>query len=62
MLGGWTTLGIILGFPHVLQITPTISDAYRSEVPTGIAPARWVTTRHRVAYGLPRAAAIHVSR
>ena len=42
MLGGWTTLGIILGFSYAVQITPTISDAYRSEVPTGIAPARWI--------------------
>ena len=42
MVGGWVTLGIVLGFSYAVQITPTIADAYRSKVPTGIAPARWI--------------------
>ena len=40
--GGWTTLGFVLGFSYAIQITPTIYSAYRSHVPTGIAPARWL--------------------
>ena len=41
-VGGWTTLGFVLGFSYAIQITPTIYSAYRSHVPTGIAPARWL--------------------
>jgi hypothetical protein len=42
VLGGWTALGFLLGFSYAVQIAPTIYAAYRSELPTGIAPARWV--------------------
>ena len=41
MFGGWTALGFVLGFSYAVQITPTLYAAYRSRVPTGIAPARW---------------------
>src|SRR4029079_15137360 len=41
-VGGWTALGFVLGFSYAIQITPTIYSAYRSHVPTRIAPARWL--------------------
>src|SRR4029079_9864411 len=41
-VGGWTALGFVLGFSYAIQITPTIYSAYRSHVPTRIAPTRWV--------------------
>ena len=42
VFGGWTALGFLLGFSYAVQITPTLFAAYRSRLPTGIAPARWV--------------------
>lgn len=40
-VGGWTALGLVLGFSLVLQITPSIWTAYRTRVPSGIAAGTW---------------------
>jgi uncharacterized protein with PQ loop repeat len=40
--GGWAALGLVLGGSYAVQMAPTISAAYRSDSPSGVAPARWV--------------------
>lgn len=38
---GWFTLGTVLGFSQILQVAPALVTAYRTELPSGIAPATW---------------------
>lgn len=40
-LGGWHTLGVVLGLAYVVQVTPSVWAAYRSPDPSGIAPSTW---------------------
>lgn len=39
--GGWFALGTVLGLSQFLQVAPAIFTAYRTDRPTGIAPATW---------------------
>jgi uncharacterized protein with PQ loop repeat len=41
MVGGRTGLGTLLTAAFVLQVTPSIWTAYRTERPTGISPGTW---------------------
>lgn len=38
---GWFALGTVLGVSQFLQVSPAIITAYRSALPTGIAPGTW---------------------
>lgn len=38
---GWFVLGVVLGFSQFLQVAPALITAYRTHLPTGIAPATW---------------------
>lgn len=41
VMGGWFTLGTVLGFSQFLQVAPALITAYRTDLPSGIAPATW---------------------
>lgn len=40
-IAGWPVLGLVLGFSHLVQITPSVWTAYRTRVPSGIAAGTW---------------------
>jgi uncharacterized protein with PQ loop repeat len=42
MVAGRTGLGTLLTAAFILQVTPSIWTAYRTERPTGISPATWM--------------------
>jgi len=39
--GGWSVLGLFLGFSVGVQAVPSLWTAFRSRVPTGISPGTW---------------------
>lgn len=41
LIAGWFALGTVLGFSQILQVAPAIVTAYKTDRPTGIAPATW---------------------
>ena len=41
VFAGWFVLGTVLGFSQFLQVAPALLTAYRTDRPTGIAPATW---------------------
>jgi uncharacterized protein with PQ loop repeat len=41
VVAGWFALGTLLGFSQFLQVAPALLTAYRTDMPTGIAPATW---------------------
>jgi hypothetical protein len=41
-VGGWTVLGAALGLSYAGQMGPAVWTAYRTRVPTGIAPVYWL--------------------
>lgn len=43
-IGGWATLGTVLGFSYAVQVSPGVWTAYRTHRPYGIAPATWIIT------------------
>lgn len=40
-LGGWTTLGVILGLSYGVMLTPSVWTAFRTADPSGISPGTW---------------------
>jgi hypothetical protein len=41
IVGGWTVLGIALGLSYGVVVAPSVWTAYRTAVPSGIAPLTW---------------------
>ena len=41
IVGGWSMLGLFLGFAVGVQAIPSLWTAFRSRVPTGISPGTW---------------------
>lgn len=41
VVGGWTVLGIVLGLSYGVVVGPSVWTAYRTAVPSGIAPLTW---------------------
>jgi len=39
--GGWTTLGLALGWAYVLQLAPAVVAAFRTPEPTGVSAGTW---------------------
>lgn len=40
-VGGWAALGLVLGWSYAVQVAPAVWSAYRTALPTGIAPGTW---------------------
>jgi uncharacterized protein with PQ loop repeat len=41
LVGGWGALGIVLGWSYAAQLSPQVWTAYRTWLPSGIAPGTW---------------------
>lgn len=41
LMGGWLTLGVVLGLTYGVQLAPAVVSAYRTANPSGIAPGTW---------------------
>src|SRR4029453_15429572 len=58
-VAGRTGLGTLLTAAFVLQVTPSIWTAYRTERPTGISPATWMSLLAEPScgrtFGIPKA-------
>jgi uncharacterized protein with PQ loop repeat len=58
-LGGRSTFGLLLALAYAMQVAPCVGAAYSAEIPSGIAPARWIALLGECAlwgwYGLARA-------
>jgi len=39
---GWSALGAVLGVSYAVQVAPSLWTAWRTYMPTGIAPGTWV--------------------
>ena len=44
VLGGWSSLGIVLGVSFGVQAAPTVFTAFRTWAPSGISPGTWQLT------------------
>jgi hypothetical protein len=44
LTAGWTVLGAVLGVAYAVQVSPAIVAAYRTPVPSGVAPVTWAAT------------------
>ncbi|MFO7548593.1 MAG: hypothetical protein R6X29_06960 [Acidimicrobiia bacterium] len=40
-MGGWETLGLVLGLSYAVQLAPSVWTAYRTPAPSGISPGTW---------------------
>ena len=41
LVGGWITLGVVLGLTYGVQLAPAVVSAYRTANPSGIAAGTW---------------------
>ena len=41
LVGGWTSLGVVLGLTYAAMVAPSIWTAYRTTNPSGVAPGTW---------------------
>jgi uncharacterized protein with PQ loop repeat len=40
-VGGWKVLGVVLGISYGIMLAPSLWTAYRTSIPSGIAPLTW---------------------
>lgn len=42
IIGGWSALGLLLGWSYVIQLAPAVWSVYRTDRPTGVSAPTWI--------------------